>query len=70
MLPAMVREMHRWPVDSPHTWPVTQKMFPYHDVPTIADMAKVEYVCGFEQTKGTACLTLTAELWGIYCEYF
>ena len=26
---AFVREIHRWPVKSPHTGPVTQKMFPF-----------------------------------------
>ena len=25
---AFVREIHRWPVNSPHKWPVTRKMFP------------------------------------------
>ena len=29
---AFVRGIHRWPVNSPHKWPVTQKMFPYDDV--------------------------------------
>ena len=24
--------IHRWPVNSPHKWPVTRKMFPFHDV--------------------------------------
>ena len=27
-----VREIHRWPVNSPHKWPVTRKMFPFDDV--------------------------------------
>ena len=27
-----VRGNHRWPVNSPHKWPVTQKMFPFDDV--------------------------------------
>ena len=27
-----VRGIHRWPVDSPHIGPVTQKMFPFDDV--------------------------------------
>ena len=26
---AFVRGIHRWPVNSPHKWPVTQKMFPF-----------------------------------------
>ena len=24
--------IHRWPANSPHKWPVTRKMFPFHDV--------------------------------------
>ena len=27
-----VRGIHRWPVKSPHKWPVTQKMFSFDDV--------------------------------------
>ena len=27
-----VRGIHRWPVNSPHKWPVTRKMFPSDDV--------------------------------------
>ena len=26
---AFVRAIHRWPVNSPHKWPVTQKMFSF-----------------------------------------
>ena len=29
---AFVRRIHRWPVNSPHKWPVTQKMFQFDDV--------------------------------------
>ena len=29
---AFVRGIHRSPVNSPHTWPVTRKMFPFDDV--------------------------------------
>ena len=29
---AFVRGIHRWPVNSPHTWPVRLKMFPFDDV--------------------------------------
>ena len=28
----IVRGIQRWPVNSPHKWPVTQKMFPFDDV--------------------------------------
>ena len=30
--PAFVREFLRWPVNSPHKWPVTRKMFPSNGV--------------------------------------
>ena len=29
---AFVRGIHRWPVNSPHKWPVTRKMFPFYEV--------------------------------------
>ena len=29
---AFVRGIHRWPVNSPHTWPVTWEIFPFDDV--------------------------------------
>ena len=29
---AFVRGIHRWPVNSPHKWPVTRKMFHFDDV--------------------------------------
>ena len=29
---AFVWEIHRWPVSSPHKWPVTRKMLPFDDV--------------------------------------
>ena len=29
---AFARWIHRWPVNSPHKWPVTRKMFPFDDV--------------------------------------
>ena len=29
---AFVRWIHRWPVNSPHKWPVTRKMSPFDDV--------------------------------------
>ena len=28
----VVRGIHRWPVNSPHKWPATRKMFPFDDV--------------------------------------
>ena len=29
---AFMRGIHRWPVNSPHKWPVMRKMFPFDDV--------------------------------------
>ena len=29
---AFVRGIHRWPVNSPHKWPVARKMLPFDDV--------------------------------------
>ena len=29
---AFVRGIHRGPVNSPHKWPISRKMFPFHDV--------------------------------------
>ena len=29
---AFVWEIHQWPVNFPHKWPVTLKMFPFDDV--------------------------------------
>ena len=29
---AFVWGINRWPVNSPHKWPVTRKMFPFDDV--------------------------------------
>ena len=36
---AFVRGIHRWPVNSPHKWPVTWKMFPFDDVIIFKDFA-------------------------------
>ena len=44
---ALVREIHRWPVNSPHKWPVTRNMFPLDDVIMCHD-----YVIDNKSTKG------------------
>ena len=33
---AFVRGIHRWPMNCPHKWPVTRKMFPFDDVVMMA----------------------------------
>ena len=37
---AFVRGLHRGPVNSPHKWPVTRKMFPFDDVIMISTHRK------------------------------
>ena len=36
---AFVWEIHRWPVNFPHKWPVTRKIFPFDDV-IMGDLGK------------------------------
>ena len=40
---AFVRGIHRGPVNSPHKWPVTRKMFPFDDVITLLVVPKFVY---------------------------
>ena len=39
-------QIHRWPVNSPHKWPVTWKMFPFDDViiTTITSRHNIDYI--------------------------
>ena len=41
---AFVRGIHRWPVNSPHKWPVTRKMFQFDEV--INDHEVCRFYCG------------------------
>ena len=47
-----VREIHRWPVNSPHKGPVTREMFPFDDV--IMALSSVDAFC----TRGTNLITI------------
>ena len=38
---AFVREIHRWPVNSPHKGPVTWKMFPFNDASYLPSKIKM-----------------------------
>ena len=40
---AFVWGIHRWPVNSPHKWPVTRKMFPFDDVVMKTELAWQKY---------------------------
>ena len=41
---AFVRAIHRGPVNSPHKWPVTRKMFPFDDVIMVAKILATNFV--------------------------
>ena len=41
--PAFVRGIHRRPVNSPHKWPVTRKMFPFDDLIMFTSITVVMY---------------------------
>ena len=43
---AFVWEIHRWPVNFPHKWPVTRKMFPFDDVIMIIPDPRLGFIAG------------------------
>ena len=50
--------IHRGPVNSPHKWPVTRKMFPFDDV--IMNMGKISLLL-FTINSQTKCLTILSK---------
>ena len=44
---AFVRGIHRWPVNSPHKWPVTRKMFPFDDVIMTSMWDVITHTCPY-----------------------
>ena len=61
---AFVRGIHRGPVNSPHKWPVTRKMFPFDDV----IMGTQEIIDGFGRVRMTSwhgnVFPIIGPLWG------
>ena len=55
---AFVREIHRGPVNFPHKWPVTRKMFPFDDVIMIMH----DKFCAFKQSTKNA-IVLDGDYW-------
>ena len=47
---AFVRGIHRWPVNTPHKWPVTRKMFPFDDVYMGDLLIDEEWLCNWLQS--------------------
>ena len=57
---AFVRGIHRGPVNSPHKWPVTRKMFPFDDVimsqgisPVTVEFSRWQYMLHTRITRHT-----------------
>ena len=42
---AFLREIHRGPMNFPHKWPVTRKMFPFDDVIMIKEEFQIKHFC-------------------------
>ena len=56
---AFVRGIHRGPVNSPHKWPVTRKMFPFDDVIMYCEQTfSVSSSLWYEITIGVKCRIL------------
>ena len=53
---AFVQGIHRWPVSSPHKWPVTRNMFPFDDVILVCALSRCNHQCG--DKSGWSLLTL------------
>ena len=54
--PAFVRGIHRGPVNSPHKWPVTRKMFPFDDVIMCFWMLLLCYHCVADRSCSTCII--------------
>ena len=52
-----VRGIHRWPVNSPHKWPVTRKMFPFYDV----ILRSVKYMSVGSEPSFNQCYIITVD---------
>ena len=71
---AFVRGIHRGPVNSPHKWPVTRKMFPFDDVIMTlryapVAMCNIRYIL-FEFSIGERCLRLKRLMFSMYSHMF
>ena len=67
---AFVRGIHRGPVNSPHKWPVTRKMFPFDDVIMVRGIHRspVDSLAKGQWCVALVFLTLTIEQTGVECQ--
>ena len=61
---AFVRGIHRWPVNSPHKWPVTRKTFPFVDVIMNSCEANRKDLCAISISHKTSCCEISQSLEG------
>ena len=59
---AVVRGIHRWPVNSPHKWSVTRKMFPFDDVITDICLIISDEICRVSSLWSTTDMLLSNSL--------
>ena len=64
---AFVRGIRRWPVNSPHKWPVTRKMFPLDDVSMERDVLSAR-LCGREYVADVSTQTMGAWQHRVLCK--
>ena len=69
---AFVREIHRWPVDSPHKGPVMRKMFPLNVVFMIIyiNRSKQPILLFVRRARNIICASATLPLGKYFCHYF
>ena len=75
---AFVREIHRGPVNFPHKWPVTRKMFPFDDVIMPRDRQHLpnitapreHWMLAFDLKKAKMCkIIMVSWLWPLGRKY-
>ena len=59
---AFVRGIHRGPVNSPHKWPVTGKMFPFDDVIMVGEVGTTFCKVVHQGKTGSATISVFAKI--------
>ena len=61
---AFVRGIHRWPVNSPHKWPVTRKMCPFDDAIMVLPDTPIWWAqCGLTMRHTVAWKIISSDIW-------
>ena len=64
---AFVWEIHRWPVNFPHKWPVTRKIFPFDDVIMRPVSQIPQYIWSMSHNAPFRTEICTFMFWMMYC---